>query len=373
MKIVCEKNILMNAIKVVENAVSLKNTLPILSNILIKAIDNNVILIGTDLELTIKHFFRTTIEEEGSITVSAKKISNIVRELPEGNVSLYTEDNVLIVSCDKLLFKIKGLKEEEFPVFPTFKQDKNINIKIKTIIEMINKTIYAVSNDEIRYVLNGLFLSIENNNIKMVSTDGHRLSYFFNNLDSDFSGETKIVIPKKILHELSRISDMIEDKEKNLEIKISENQILFALDSVVLISRLIEGQFPDYEKVIPKNLVYKVKINRHQILDATRRIAIITNIKTATIKYHLLSDNLEIFAINPEEGEAKEMIPVQEYKGEEVTIGYNYHYIMDILKIIDTDEIYLEFTKPLTPGIIKPFDKENFINVIMPMKIENNI
>ncbi|MBI5206400.1 MAG: DNA polymerase III subunit beta [Candidatus Firestonebacteria bacterium] len=368
MQIICEKTALLNAIQVVENAVSTRNTLPVLNNILIEAKDDNVILVGTDMELTIRNYFKSEIQKEGSITVSAKKISSIVRELPEGTITLQTENGVLIVSCKNLIFKIKGLPGEEFPSFPVFKQSKIFSLKISVLIDMIQKTIYAVSSDEIRYVLNGIFLTIENNLIKMISTDGHRLAYIDNKIESNSSQDINIIIPKKTLHELSRISANYEDKD--IEIKISENQVLFTMDSITIISRLIEGKFPDYNKIIPTNLTYKVRINCKEILHATRRVSLISSIKTAAIKYRFFENSMEIIAINPEEGEACENLSIKEYTGEDVTIGYNYRYMIDILKIMDTDEVYLEFISPLNPCVIRPQDKENFINVIMPMKVD---
>jgi DNA polymerase-3 subunit beta len=374
MKVVLNRSDLLKGISTVQSAVAAKNTMPILANVLLEARDKKLEFVATDLDMGIRCSVVAEVVEKGSITINAKKLSDIVRELPEASVDIEIDENQkMILVCQKSQFKVHGLPKDDFPILPEVKKEKVFKIKGSLLQEMIHKTIFAVSTDETRYVLNGVFFQVENEKLKMVATDGHRLAYIHKKLEGKGEAKTNVIIPTKTLNELSKvISDASKGKEEKDEITVevvtTENQIKFTVEGVEIISRLIEGQFPNYEQVIPKESDKKVEVSCSELSAATKRVAILTSEKSNSIRYQIKPGKISISSKTPDMGEAKEEIDAS-YKGEEISIAYNAKYVLDVLKNVGTEQVVIELTQPLSPGILKPKGDSDYLCVIMPMRV----
>jgi DNA polymerase-3 subunit beta len=372
MKVVLTRGDLLRGITTVQSAVASKNTMPILANVLLEARDKKLEFVATDLDMGIRCSVAAEIVDKGSITINAKKLSDIVRELPEATVELEIDDShKMILNCQKSTFKVHGLPKDDFPILPEVKKDKVFKIKGSLLQEMIRKTIFAVSTDETRYVLNGVFFQVEGTKIRMVSTDGHRLAFIEKKLEGKNDDKASVIIPTKTLNELTKvISDLGKGKEEDLLVEViaTDNQIKFVIEGVEIISRLIEGQFPNYEQVIPKESDKKIEASISLLAAATRRVAILTSEKSNSIRYQAKNNKLTISSKTPDMGEAKEDIDV-DYKGEEISIAYNAKYVLDVLKNVGTDTVNIELTQPLSPGILRPKGDTDYLCVIMPMRV----
>ncbi len=374
MKVVLNRADLLKGISTVQSAVATKNTMPILANVLLEARDKKLEFVATDLDMGIRCSVVAEVVEKGSITINAKKLADIVRELPEASVDIEIDENQkMILVCQKSQFKVHGLPKDDFPILPEVKKEKVFKIKGSLLQEMIHKTIFAVSTDETRYVLNGVYFQVENEKLKMVATDGHRLAYIQKKLEGKGEGKANVIIPTKTLNELSKvISDVAKGKEEKeeptVEVVTTENQIKFTVEGVEIISRLIEGQFPNYEQVIPKDSDKKVEVSTSELSSATKRVAILTSEKSNSIRYQIKAGKISISSKTPDMGEAKEEIDAS-YKGEEISIAYNAKYVLDVLKNIGTDQVSIELTQPLSPGILKPKGDSDYLCVIMPMRV----
>ncbi len=371
MKIICSKDELLKGIQIAQLAISSKTNLPILANFLLETHKDKIKMAATDLEIGIKCYIKGEIVKKGSISVPARKFIDIVKELPEDETHINVKDNQISITSGKAKFSITGLSSEEFPVLPEFTQKEYIEINAALLKEMIQKTVFAVSRDESHYVLNGIYFMIEENIMKMVATDGRRLCSITKEISNLITKKEKIeiIVPSKALNELKNLLNTVADeKEKKIKMAISENQIIFKIDETILISRLIEGRFPTYEQVIPSSSKMKVKIDVQQLFKSTRRVAVLTNERSNSVKYILNNNKIKILANTVGLGEAEDEINI-DYDKEQMEIAYNPNYVMDILKNIDTPEIYLELNEPLSPGVIKPVENKDYLCVIMPMKI----
>jgi DNA polymerase-3 subunit beta len=372
MKIVLTRGDLLKGITTVQSAVASKNTMPILANVLLEARDKKLEFVATDLDMGIRCSVNAEIVEKGNITINAKKLSDIVRELPEATVELEIDDShKMILVCEKSTFKIHGLPKDDFPILPEVKRDKVFKIKGALLQEMIRKTIFAVSTDETRYVLNGVYFQVEGGKLRMVATDGHRLAFIEKKLEGKNEDKASVIIPTKTLNELTKIiSDLGKGKEEEIIVEViaTDNQIKFVIEGVEIISRLIEGQFPNYEQVIPKESDKKIEASIALLAAATRRVAILTSEKSNSIRYQAKNNKLTISSKTPDMGEAKEEIDV-DYKGEEISIAYNAKYVLDVLKNVGTDSVNIELTQPLSPGILRPKGDADYLCVIMPMRV----
>lgn len=374
MKVICSKSELFRGVQTVQTAIAGKGGLPILSNILLETDDSKLKLVSTDLEVGIKCRIAAEIVKEGAVTLPAKKFGDIVREMPDKDIQIdVAQDNKVTISCEKVIFKVMGLPKDEFPILPEFKHENTFKLKQSLLKDIIRKTIFAISTDETRYVLNGLYLQTSNNKIEVVATDGRRLAYIAGGTLPKASKRLNIIIPSKAINELSRILN----REGEVTVSFSENQISFELDDILLISRLIEGRFPNYEQVIPKSCPLKLKIKTEELLNAVKRVALLAPEKSESIKL-TLSDNKMLVSANTQGlGEAEEELAVV-YEGSKFEVAYNPRYIGDVLKNVGTEEVNLEFTDASSPAIINPEikaggqearDIEQYLCVIMPMRI----
>ena len=355
----------------VQNVVEKKGTMAILLNVLIEAQKDGISIMATDLEIALKGFHPAEVIKEGKATVSAKKLYEVIKELPEKNVSLRLKENQwLEISSGKSVFNIMGLSPETFPSLPTYEEEGFFSAEVDAIKEMVEKTIFAVSSDESRYNLTGVFFTKagdeEGKNIRMVATDGYRLSMIDRPLKIEGQGlESGILLPKKGLMEFIRLLD--EGGEK-VWMKLVNNNFIVKKENVVLIMRLLDAEFPDYRQVIPQKSKRHFQMRRSQILESLRRVSILSSEKTKGVKFHFSQDLLEISTSNPELGEAKEEFPV-DYKGEDLIVGFNSRFVLEVLNILKSEEIIIELEDGKSPAVIRPSDDETHICVIMPMRI----
>ncbi len=377
MQIICSKEELFKGVQSVQLAVSGKNVLPILNNILIESdstSSGSATLIATDLETGIKCTILAEVKETGSITVPSKKFFDITRELPSNrDIEIYSKkNNELIITCDKINFKIMGMPKDEFPVLPEISKANTFDINQGVLKEAIKKTSFAVSNDETRYVLNGLCIQGNGSKIEIIATDGRRLAMVSELEVGKISGKKiNVIVPSKAISQLNHIIG--DNEEAKIHVMVSENQVCFKSDKTVLVSRLIEGHFPNYEQVIPKSSQIDVIVNTAELLSAIKRVSLLSSERSEAVKISIQKGKMIISSSTQGVGEASEEIELS-YKGDDFEAAYNPFYIIDVLKNIDSDEIVLQLTNSLSPGIIKPNVKKDgvpyeYLTVIMPMRL----
>ena len=372
MKIKVDKRHLISLLSKTQNIVEKRNTMPILINVLLEAEKNELRVFATDLEVSLTDQAEITVDKPGKIAVNAKNLFDIVRELGEGDISLETKsNNRLQIKQKKSVFNIVGISPEEYPVFPTFKTNDFIKVNSDVLLEMIDRTIYSVSSDETRYHLNGVYF--EKNSVdgktqfRMVATDGHRLSL----VDRFTSGETAniinagVIIPRKGLAEVKKI---IDSTDGEIEMAVEGSQLIVKTGTTILMIRLIEGKYPNYQQLIPQNLKKTASIDRESLLSSIRRVSLLSNQKSKGVTMALKDGMMEISSNNPDLGDAKEEIEV-DYSGEDLKIGFNAKYILDILNSFDENTLSLELDGQLSPGLIRPASDKNYTCVVMPMRI----
>jgi DNA polymerase III subunit beta len=371
MKLTIKKDEILKGLQRIQGVVEKKNTMPILSNMLLTAEANSVEIVATDLEIGLRGRYVAEVEKPGAVTVSAKKMYEIVRELPAEDVQIKVEDNnwVKIVSGQSQ-FKLVGLPKDEFPALPDVAEEGMIVIDGDTLRDMIKKTLYSVGENDARYVLNGLFVHMSQAkgglNIRMVGTDGHRLSMIDRIVDAKHKEES-LIIPKKAMLELRRILE--EDTPKaELRLGFSKNHALFKRDGLVMVSKLIDGNYPNYQQVVPAKSTKKVTVSKDVFTHAVKRVSILSKEKTNAVKLQLEKDRLILSTNNPEVGEASEELAV-DYKGEGVAIGFNSRYLMDVLSAMDRPMIALELNDSLSPCLITEEGDEHYKCVVMPMRV----
>jgi len=362
MKFSVEKETLLNGIQVVQNVITPKAALPILSNILIETQADNIRLTATDLDIGISCVIPVNISEAGAITIPAKRFNDIIRELPIDQVSINTKkNNLVIIETESCQFKILGLPREEFPKLPEFQNKEVIKLEQANLKEMLRLTSFAVSFDETRYILNGILFKIEKNNLTLVATDGKRLAIIDKKIVQDINRDIRIIVPVKTIQELNR---NLKD-EGELSLILGENQVLFDLGKVVIISRLIEGEFPDYRQVIPPASENKVGVAREQFLLAVRRAALLATPDYQAVKIELFKNKLVVSKSTPDIGESREEITV-DYNGKEMVIGFNPGYLIDVLKNLSNDRLEFELTDSEKPGVVRI---EGYIYIVLPMRL----
>ena len=363
MKFRTEKEPLLKAIQTLQNVISVKATLPILSNFLIETQKGKIHMAATDLDVGISLNLPVEIIEEGSITVPAKRFSDIIRDLPQGQVNITVrKNNSISIEAERCFFKLMGLPKEEFPKLPKLHEKESITLNQQLLKNMLNLTFFAVSRDETRYILNGVLFVAKGKSIRLVATDGRRLALIEKGLEFPVEFKKEVIIPTKAIHELTRnLGD-----EGLVKITFSENQISFQFENTTIISRLIEGQFPNYEQAIPKGNKCKIVIDREKFLWAAKRVSILTSPDSQSIKLDLFKDKLIFSKNSPDMGEAKEEIDI-EHKGEEFSVGFNPQYLIDALKNLKDQDVSLELTGPESPGVIRA--QQDYVYIVLPMQL----
>ena len=354
-----------------QGIVDKKNSLPILSNILIEAKDNTLTLSSTDMDISIIEKIDCNVLEDGSTTINSQILYDIVRKIDDNSeIEIISNDGKLLtLRADGSRFSLACLPKEDFPIIDQDNLGNTIKINSKIIFKLIDKTKFAISNEETRYFLNGLYFNItkdkSNSILTLVGTDGHRLAKFSHNIEGNIDQVSGVIIPKKTIYELCKL---LSEIDKDIHISISSNKIIFKIDDIIFISKLIDGSFPDYKRVIPNNNSNILKINREILLSAVDRVSTIANEKSPVIKFKLLQNVLNLNTINNESSTASEDLEIN-YNGDEIEIGFNSKYIMDILNNLEDEEIVINLKDNTSPVIALENSNSNLVYVLMPMRV----
>jgi DNA polymerase-3 subunit beta len=364
MEVTLNRDAFLKGLQMVQNIVEPRQTLPILANVLLETDADTVRVTATDLEVGARVSVPARVSGKGAITVSARKLAEIVKELPATDLSLRAQDNAAIaLRCGTASYRLVGMAPDDFP--PVVPAEKATWLKIdgKTLREMLLQTSFAVSHDETRYALNGVLFSLAGKEARLVATDGHRLALAKRTLGNVGNAATGIV-PRKAISEIMRVLGAGED----VEIALTENQFVLQMPNFMMTARLIEGQFPNYEAVIPKAHPGRLVISRGALTSALRRVAVMAEERNKPVKLTLAPASLRLAASSQDLGDAEESLDV-DYAGAEVTIGFNSRYLLDAMAPVDKDEVILEFKDGLSPGVIRSVADDGYCCVIMPMRI----
>ncbi len=362
-KIHVTKETILDGLQKVQNIVSSRTTLPILSNVLIQADKDGLCLTTTDLDVGVRCRIDAEVTKQGSTTLPARKLFSLLREVPTADIDLDVDDkNAASIRCGSSFYKIMGLPEAEFPRFPQAEGGKALKMEQNTLHNLLKRTAYAASNDETRYVLNGVFMSFKADKLTVVATDGRRLALAEADVEVAPGSEIEFILPTKAVAELQRL---LADKGE-AKLTIRENQIIMDLGSTILVSKLIEGTYPNFRQVIPTEAKERVNLERDPFLGALHRASILASEKTQSVKLNFGKNILTITATTPDVGEAKETLVIN-YKGKEINIAFNPLYLMDPLRSLDADEVIMELTDDLSPGVLKI--NAPFLYVLMPMRL----
>lgn len=359
---------LLDALQKVQSVVEKKNTVQILGNILCIAKGNELSLCATDLEVGVKVTLPAETTQEGKITLSAKHFLDIVKELPNKPLHITRKDNNWVeLVCGKSRFNIVSLAAEDYPSLPSFEDKTYFDARTEALLNMIIRTEFAVSTDATRYHLNGVFFEhLENGVMRMTATDGHRLSYVDNEVFLKMPELKRgIIIPKKGLSELKKL---INEGEPSIGLAFERGYVFVRLNGTYLFIRLIDGEYPDYRLVIPKQTDRVVKMDREAFSHAVKRVSLLAHEKSRGVKLTIQDNLLTISSSNPDMGEAREEIDV-EYSGSPMDIGFNSKYLLECLSVTNTETIELHFKDRLSPGILRGVGNQNHTYVIMPMRI----
>ncbi|MDP8216278.1 MAG: DNA polymerase III subunit beta [Candidatus Kaelpia imicola] len=363
MKIKVERGEITQHLQDVIAAIPSRSTLPILSNLLLEAEENKLFITATDLEICIRKKIDVEVIQSGKITALGKKFYDILKEIPSDNILIEETKNFgVILRAEKCYFKLLGFSPQEYPDIPKI-EGKSFKIDAKKLASMISKTYFACSKEETRYVLNGILFDFNEDSLSLVASDGRRLALCRENIKTGWSG--KYIVPQKAVLELLKMS---EKTETPLTVSLSEknNQMAFSLPKTELITRLIEGDFPKYEEVIPQESDNKLTLNTKDFFQAIKRANLMTTTESVVVKIEVYKDKVVISKVTPELGEGCEELEA-DYKGEEIIIGFNPQYLLDILKNIDQSEIVFELNGVDKPGIIRI--GSTYLYLVLPMQL----
>ena len=374
MKLSITKSEFLRGLGRIQSIVEKRNSMPILANTLIEAPETGenamLQLAATDLEVGVRSQHVANVTEAGGLTVSAKKLFEIVRELSDEKIELEaTANSYLEIRCNRSRFTLAGTAAEEYPTLPEFNPEKTVPVSSAILSAMIERTMYAASVDETRYNLNGVYLEVlnETGEIRLVATDGHRLACVDRTIEGDISAlASGVIIPRKGLGELKRLVD--EDDAEEIELAFANNSGLAKKGDVTLVMRLIEGEFPNYNQVIPKDLTRHLILPTDSLVQAVHRVALLSSERSRAVKLELSDGQLVITSNNPDLGDAREELDV-DYAGEPLAIGFNAKYLLDAINAIQLKEVRFSFQDELSPSRLTPPDDEKTLAVVMPMRI----
>lgn len=366
MKVIVSKDELQEKLSNIQNIVEKRNTMPILSHFLLEAGKNGSFITATDLETALREPLALKVEKEGTICIPARKMFEIVREV-DGDLSLESvDDQWLRIKTGASNFRLACLSSKEFPAWPGMEDMEEISLEAKTMAGLIEKTVFAAGDSDTRYTLNGLLFHITTDNrLSMVGTDGHRLAAMSKPIEGKLSEEKKLIVPKKAAVELRKILDK---REGSVRMVLSKNHVLFNIGDIQFLTRLIEGTYPNYEQVIPAGNEKRIVIERGAFAKALRRVSLMAKDKTNAVKMDLGENKLTVTTSNPDMGEATDEIAI-DYAGEKTALGLNARYLLDIIEVMSSDRVVMEFQGALNPVLIKDEQDAEYRCVIMPMRI----
>jgi DNA polymerase-3 subunit beta len=366
MEILVRRNDLVKELHLVQGIVERKNSIPILSNVLVEARPDELRISATDLDVSLRCGCAAQVVKEGAVTLGAKKLYEIVRSLPESDVRLEVqEDAWATIECERSVFRMAGLPREDYPTLPEGKAGKTVDISADVLRALIQRTGFAITAEDARYYLAGALLVLEGSEAAMVATDGHRLAYARAKTEQEVSETIKVLVPRKAILELGRLIE----GEETVGFQRAEGHLIFSAGGRTLASKLVEAQFPAYEKVITVTGDKKLTLGREALHAAIRRVSLLSSERNRAIKVSVSEGNLELSASSPELGEAKESLPI-DFEGDAVDIGFNAQYLLDFLAAAGTDEIVLELRDAESQGLLRPAgeDENGYRYVVMPMR-----
>jgi len=357
------------------NVVGTRATMPILGNVLIEAGEGQISLTTTNLDLGIRCKIKAAVSQPGSLTLPVRKLSSIIREMPSLDVELeaYSNNQAKITSGSSL-FRVMGIAADEFPPLPSFADQHSYLLRQDDLERMLKSVSYAQSSDETRYIMNGVFFNFEDQQLTLAATDGRRLAVISKEVEVSEENAGHLILPAKTVQEVERLLG----KGDNVKIAFNERQVAFEIevgeessglgftDNIYLVSKVVEGNYPNYRQVIPKNNDRYIKLNRENFANCVRRAALVTSEKNHSIKVHVTENVLEVTGQSPEFGESNVSLNV-EYDGPEITVSFNPQFLLDPLRALTRDEIIFEFKDELSPGVIRTQD--SFLCVVMPLRL----
>src|SRR5882672_1379643 len=352
MELVVGKTQLLRELQLFQGIVERKNTIPILANVLIEANGNEVRMLATDLEVALRSRCDAAVAKGGSLTLPAKKLYEIIKALPETDVRIQEDKNGVKVAADKFDSRMQTLPREDFPSLPEAAGTASATLPREALSEMVAKTQFAITGEDTRYFLNGALFVLRADSMSLVATDGHRLALVTTTRDAKMNGdaEVKPILPKKTLGELSRL---LTEGEGDISFERGENHLFFDVGGRLLISRMIDGQFPAYERVIPKGNDKHIEFERDRLTNAVKRVALLSNERSRAVKFHIDQGKVDVTSSSPDLGEAHETLPV-EYSGEAMQICFNAQYVLDFLSAVMTDVVALELKDEVSQAVMKP-------------------
>lgn len=369
MKFAVEKEKLAEIVQKVLNVVPVRSTLPVLSNFLLETNEKQVSLKATDLDVSMTANVEAEVSKKGALAVPARPFADLVRELPSGKIDVSSTEDRLDIKCKGGRYKISGIPAEDFPALPEVYISKAVKLDGERLVRMIRKSLFAVSKDETRPALNGVLWHAEADKLLMVATDGHRLAKIEHAKTKIKRLTNDIIVPPKALDYFVRI---FADYEGNIGVIFGESNLSFDFGDALLTTRLLEGPYPNYDQVIPKENVNKLVVARDDFGQTVRRVAILSNALTHQIKLSLKGTSMELMATNFDiGGEARETLPAN-YSGKEMDIGYNASYLLDVVKQVDSDELIFELDTPTTAGVARPNryeENEEYMFLLMPLRL----
>ena len=373
MELVVRKTDLLRELQLFQGIVERKNTIPILANVLLEAKGDEVKFLATDLEVGLRSKCAASVTKSGALTLPAKKLFEIVKALPETDVRIEEDKNGVKVAADRFDSRMQTLPREDFPTLPDASGTVSAALPRDVVRQMVSKTQFAITGEDTRYFLNGALFILRPESMSLVATDGHRLALVTVARDKgkgkgkDDAAEDRVILPRKTLLELARL---LGEGDGEIQYERGENHLFFDVGGRLLISRMIDGQFPAFERVIPKSNDKRVEFDRDRLTSAVRRVALLSNERSRAVKFLIDKGKVEITSSSPEFGEAKEQIVV-DYSGPPVTICFNAQYVVDFLGAVETDSVALEFKDEMSQAVMSPVGAEGYTYtyVIMPMRV----
>ena len=372
MELVVGKNQLLRELQLFQGIVERKNTIPILANVLMEAKGNEVRMLATDLEVALRSRCDAAVAKGGSLTLPAKKLYEIIKALPETDIRIQEDKNGVKVAADKFDSRMQTLPREDFPSLPEATGTASATLPRAALREMVAKTQFAITGEDTRYFLNGALFVLRTDSMSLVATDGHRLALVTVKRDGTDPSikageEVKVILPKKTLLELGKL---LSESEGDIRYERGENHLFFEVGGRVLISRMIDGQFPAYERVIPKGNDKDIEFERERLTNAVKRVALLSNERSRAVKFEIDKGKVEVTSSSSEFGEAREQLAV-DYQGSAMAISFNAQYVLDFLNVADTDVVSLSLKDEVSQAVMTPVGAQgyDYTYVIMPMRI----
>ena len=371
MKFVAGKDDLLNGIRIVERATVVKGLQPVLANILIETVGNNQVkLSATDFDLSITTLINAQVETEGKFTLPARKLGDIISRLQDELVKLELVGSSVTITCKKSKFDIIGISANEFPkIEEEISEEDSVEIETKPFTKAIREVVSAAAGYETNNLLSGVVCEVNKNILEMAATDGNRLARVrevVKNNSADSEKTFEILISSKVLAELSKISLLVETD--NIKLSKEAKKIVISIDKTKIISRLMQGQFPKYNQLIPQTFPKEAKINKFDLISALERVAVMVNEKNSIVKFEFEEDTLKLSGDSPEAGNSLDIIDIK-YSGEALAIAFNYKFILEFLKIVEADEIAVKLNTALSATVFAPVSDEDYLYLVMPVHL----